>query len=107
MDMENANIEYKSLRKVEGKSADLRSLAETCVCLANAQGGRIYVGIEDVDKAPPPGQRIEQELVNQVLSRLRSLMHSVGLGDANLGVKINTQSIDNQYFPFFFVKKKK
>lgn len=96
MDAENTNLEYKSLRKVVGSKADLRTLAETCVCLANAQGGMIYVGIEDGDKVPPPGQRIEQELVNDVLSRLRSLTHSVGMGDA----KIELHSNGGQYFHF-------
>lgn len=36
---ENSTIEYKSLKKAVGKSADLQGLAKTCVCLANAQGG--------------------------------------------------------------------
>jgi ATP-dependent DNA helicase RecG len=38
MQAENTNVEYKSLKKVVGKTADLKALAETCVCLANAQG---------------------------------------------------------------------
>ena len=47
---ENSTIEYKSLKKVIGKSADLKDLAKTCVCLANAQGGYLYIGVEDRDK---------------------------------------------------------
>jgi ATP-dependent DNA helicase RecG len=40
MQTENTNIEYKSLKKVIGKKEDMKALAETCVCLANAQGGK-------------------------------------------------------------------
>lgn len=49
--IEDKNIEYKSLRKVVGKTADLKKLAETCVCFANAQGGEIIIGIEDAYNA--------------------------------------------------------
>lgn len=82
MQAENTNIEYKSLKKVIGKKADLKALAETCVCLANAQGGTIYIGIEDKEKQPPLEQTINQEIVNDTLSRLRSLTDSVGFADA-------------------------
>jgi len=96
METERTNIEYKSLRKVEGKSADFRSLAETCVCLANAQGGLVFIGIEDENKTPPQGQKVDQELVNDVLARLRNLTDSVGLGDA----WIETHPNGGQYFQF-------
>ena len=42
MNVEDKNKEYKSLRKAVGKQADLKSLAETCVCFANAQGWLAY-----------------------------------------------------------------
>lgn len=84
MQTENANTEYKGLSKVTGSKPDLKSLAETCVCMANAQGGTIYIGIEDAEKSPPPDQKIDQELVNSVLTRLRTLTDSVGLGDAEI-----------------------
>jgi ATP-dependent DNA helicase RecG len=64
--------------------------------LANAQGGVLYIGIEDKDKQPPEGQIITQEIVNNVLSRLRSLTDSVGLGDA----KIETNENGGEYFHF-------
>lgn len=40
---ENSTIEYKSLKKVVGKTSDLKDLAKTCVCLANAQGGYLFL----------------------------------------------------------------
>ena len=44
MDVEKLNREYKSLKKAIGDKANLRGLAETCVCLANGQGGKLYIG---------------------------------------------------------------
>lgn len=40
---ENSTIEYKSLKKAVGKSTDLKDLAKTCVCLANTQGGYLFI----------------------------------------------------------------
>ena len=56
---ENSTLEYKSLKKAVGKSADLKDLAKTCVCLANTQGGYLFIGIEDKDKLPPKEQKIQ------------------------------------------------
>jgi predicted HTH transcriptional regulator len=58
MHVEDSRRDYKSIRKAIGKQADLKSLAETCVAFANAQGGEIIIGIEDKDSAPPANQRI-------------------------------------------------
>jgi ATP-dependent DNA helicase RecG len=82
MDIESTNIEYKSLKKAIGTKANFKELAETCVCFANSQGGMLFIGIEDQNKVPPPKQKITQEMVNDVLSRIRSLTDSVGFGDA-------------------------
>lgn len=96
MQTENTNIEYKSLRKAYGSKANIKELAETCVCLANSQGGTIYIGIEDGDKLPPENQIINQAVVNDILSRLRSNTDSVGLGDAIIETHLN----GGQYFHF-------
>jgi len=76
---EDKNTDYKSLRKVIGRTADLKKLAETCVCFANAQGGRIIIGIEDRDSAPPPSQTVNIEDVNKLVKTLRSLTDGVGI----------------------------
>ena len=81
---ENSTIEYKSLKKAVGQKADLKDLAKTCVCLANAQGGYLFIGIEDKDKLPPKEQKIEQENINKVIKTLRSLTDSVGLVNPEL-----------------------
>lgn len=77
--IEDKNKDYKSLRKVIGKSAKLKDLAETCVCFANAQGGEIIIGIEDKDSEPPLNQKVDQEDLNKVVSSLRNLTDGVGI----------------------------
>jgi len=77
--IEDKNRDYKSLRKVIGSKANLRDLAETCVCFANAQGGKIIIGIEDKDSEPPVNQKVQQEELNKVVSSLRSLTDGVGI----------------------------
>ena len=81
---ENTTIEFKSLRKIidnQGKlkTDGLRDLAVTCVSLANSQGGEIIFGIEDIAHEPPAGQLIQDSIINEVITRLRSLCFSVSL----------------------------
>ena len=86
MQVEDKNRDYKSLRKAIGKQADLKSLAETCVCFANAQGGELIIGIEDKESFPPQNQRIEIEDMNEVVKKLRSLTDGVGLVNPEIKV---------------------
>ena len=79
LQFENNITEYKSLKKIFGKNANLKDLAKTCVCLANAQGGYLVLGIEDKDKLPPQNQKIEQKELNRVIKTLRQFTDSVGL----------------------------
>lgn len=81
---ENSTIEYKSLKKVVGSKADMKDLAKTCVCLANAQGGYLFIGVEDDKKLPPSKQKVEQEDINKTIKSLRSLTDSVGLVNPEL-----------------------
>lgn len=76
---EDSNLEFKSLKKAIGLKSDVESLAETCVCFANAQGGTLVIGIEDKKSEPPINQKINIEEMNKVLSRVRSLTDGVGL----------------------------
>ena len=55
---ENKNIDKKSLKFLNGKNTDWNELAKDCVCFANAQGGIIYIGIEDKAGLPPERQTI-------------------------------------------------
>jgi ATP-dependent DNA helicase RecG len=79
MEPENTTTEYKSIRKILTGEAGFKDLALTCVCLANTQGGRILIGIEDKDKQPPLDQKISDKQMNDTINRLRSLCFNVGL----------------------------
>lgn len=81
LEFENSQTEYKSLKKVIGKSTDIKDLAKTCVCLANAQGGYLIIGIEDKDKLPPIDQKIDDNDVNDLIKKLRAHTDSVGLAN--------------------------
>lgn len=93
---EDSNKDYKSLRKVIGKKSDVPSLAETCVCFANAQGGELIIGIEDEESEPPVKQRIDVEEMNKVVSRIRDLTNGVGI----VNPIIHTHSNGGEYFSF-------
>jgi ATP-dependent DNA helicase RecG len=91
---EDSNIDFKSLRKAFGGKSDAESLAETCVCFANAQGGTLVIGIENNQSAPPPDQKINVEDMNKLVSRLRALTDGVGLANP----EIHTHENGGAYF---------
>lgn len=72
----------------------MKDLASTCVCLANSQGGTIYIGIEDKEKLPPSDQRITAEIGNKTITKLRSLCYNVGL----TLLDVETHQNGGQYF---------
>ncbi len=94
MQAEDQNRDYKSLRKAVGRQADLKSLAETCVAFANAQGGELIIGIEDKQSEPPLNQKISIEEMNEVVKKLRGLTDGVGL----VNPEIVTHSNGGEYF---------
>ncbi|MGV3461500.1 MAG: ATP-binding protein [Flavobacterium sp.] len=93
---EDSNTEFKSLRKVIGKSSDVASLAETCVCFANAQGGTIIVGVEDKQTSPPKTQKVDIDEVNKVMKRLRDSTDGVGLANP----VVHTHENGGEFFSF-------
>ncbi|MEI6821462.1 MAG: ATP-binding protein [Bacteroidota bacterium] len=80
--METQNKEYKSLQKIQTGDKGFKELAKTCVCLANAQGGVILIGIDDKLHEPPKEQRIEQKIINITLEKLRGFTFSVALSSS-------------------------
>lgn len=93
---EDSNLDFKSLRKAIGAKSDAESLAETCVCFANAQGGTLVIGIENKQSEPPANQKIDVQQMNQLVSRLRSLTDGVGLANPEVHKHIN----GGEYFSF-------
>ena len=76
---EKQTKEFKSIRKIRSGDKGFKDLAVTCVAFANAQGGTIYVGIEDETKDPLSDQIVEEEEINDTISRLRSLCFNVSI----------------------------
>ena len=70
MTLEGQLFDRKSLRAVTGKAPDWAELAKDCVAFANANGGRLLVGIEDGEEQPPSDQRVPAELADTVRRRL-------------------------------------
>ncbi|MDR2146761.1 MAG: putative DNA binding domain-containing protein [Tannerella sp.] len=103
MAAETLSIEYKSIQKIKSGDKGFKDLAGTCVCLANAQGGKIIIGFDDKTKEPPPNQRIEQELLNDTLERLRGLTYAVALSAS----EILTYKNGSEYFEIIVSPSKK
>jgi len=61
-------LEKKSLKVVTGKNPDWSELAKDCVCLANAKGGIIAIGIEDDSAEPPADQKIFVDLSIKIIN---------------------------------------
>lgn len=53
-----------------GKRLDWKELGKDCVAFANAQGGRLLIGIEDDADVPPLGQHIPPELPDTLHKRI-------------------------------------
>ena len=81
---ENQNIEYKSIQKIRTGDKGFRDLSVTCVALANAQGGQIYIGIENKTLTVGDNQTITQQEQNDALSKLRSLCFGVALSSSSI-----------------------
>ena len=70
MTTEGQLVDKKSLRVVTGKTADWTELAKDCVAFATAQGGKLFIGIEDHDDLPPKNQRIEPVLLDTIRRKI-------------------------------------
>ncbi|MHB8235967.1 MAG: ATP-binding protein [Acidithiobacillus ferrivorans] len=68
--MEGQLLDQKSLRAVTGKTADWNEIAKDCIAFANATGGRLLLGIEDGQDAPPAGQHIPADLPDTLRRKL-------------------------------------
>ena len=84
MERENQTIDYKSIRKIRTGDKGFKELAISCVSFANAQGGTLYIGIEDKTLAPLDGQTIKEDEINETVSRLHSLCFNVSLSSSGL-----------------------
>jgi ATP-dependent DNA helicase RecG len=79
MPRESTHYDKKSLRLVQGKSADLAELSLDCVAFATAFGGTIDIGIEDEAEEPSPTQRIDAALPERIRRRIAELTVNVSV----------------------------
>ena len=63
-------LDKKSLRAVSGKTADWSELAKDCIAFANATDGRLLIGIEDDEAAPPSDQIIPASLAESIRKKI-------------------------------------
>lgn len=77
MSLEGQISDKKSLRSVTGKTADFSEIAKDCVAFANAQGGRLLIGIEDKETLPSADQRIKPALLDTIRKRIAELTVNV------------------------------
>ena len=84
MDIENQKIDYKSIRKIRSGDNGFKELAVSCVAFANAQGGTLYLGIEDKSLVPLAEQTVTENEINDTVSRLHSLCFNVSLTSSGL-----------------------
>lgn len=91
---ENKNIEYKAIQKIHEGDKGFKELARECVAFANAQGGQIYIGIENKTLTVGPNQVITTQEQNDAVSRIRSLCFSVAITSSD----ILSDESGSQYF---------
>jgi ATP-dependent DNA helicase RecG len=77
-------FEKKSYRKAFGPTASVSDLAKTCVCLANAQGGTLIIGIEDGDELPPADQQLDAAEVHKLIQRLSTQAVNVSFASSEV-----------------------
>ena len=70
MSQEGQLVDKKSLRAIAGRNPDWDALAKDCVAFANAQGGRLLIGIEDDADTPSPDQRINPALADTLRRKI-------------------------------------
>lgn len=76
---ECTTYDKKSLKTIQGKTADFSELAKDCVAFANAKGGSLHIGIEDGEVLPPNGQKIDTLLAEKTVKRINELTINVGV----------------------------
>lgn len=78
MSLEGKLLDRKSIRVLTGASG-FAELAKDCVAFANAEGGRLLIGIEDGKLFPPSAQRVEDAQVELLQKRIPELTVNVGV----------------------------
>lgn len=81
---ESQTVEYKSIRKVRTKHPDWSGLAKECVGFANAQGGYLYIGVEDNTCQTPEDQAVTTGELSDVIRRINGNTENVTFGSTTI-----------------------
>lgn len=92
-------FDKKSLKTVQGNTANFGEIAKDCVAFANAKGGFLHIGIEDSDELPPSQQKIEPNLPEKIVKRINELTINVGIKPEIITEENGGQYIKLQIFP--------
>ena len=87
---ENKNIDKKSLKFLKGKNTDWDELAKDCVSFANAQGGFIYLGIEDAATLPPEKQKIADRNQPDIIQK------NISQRTINVSIAVTIETAENK-----------
>ena len=87
---ENKNIDKKSLKFLKGKNTDWDELAKDCVSFANAQGGFIYIGIEDAATLPPEKQKIADRNQPDIIQK------NISQRTINVSIAVTIETAENK-----------
>ncbi len=77
--VENSLFDKKSLKIVQGKTANWKELAKDCVSFANSKGGIILIGIEDKANTCPKGQKVEDTTIDKINKTIPQLTIGVAI----------------------------
>lgn len=96
---ENSRFDKKSLKLVQGKTANFGELAKDCVAFANSNGGVISIGIEDEYDLPNSNQEITETLPEKIVKRINELTFNVALRTEVVVAENGGQYINLHIFP--------
>jgi ATP-dependent DNA helicase RecG len=87
---ENVNTDKKSMKFLKGRNTDWDELAKDCVSFANAQGGSIYIGIDDKESQPPANQKIVDRNLPDLIQK------NIAQRTVNVAVAITVEVAENE-----------
>ena len=72
MEIEHQTLDYKSVRKIRSGDKGFKDLSVSCVAFANAQGGKLYIGINDKGEVcgVENAHKLSEDIPNKVVSFL-------------------------------------
>lgn len=96
---ENSKFDKKSIKTVLGKTANFGELAKDCVAFANANGGVLYIGIENDSQLPDSSQAISDDLPEKIVKRINELTYNVAVRPEIVTADNGGQFIKLNIFP--------